>query len=249
MAPLAFSIITIFPDMFSPFMSLGVFGRAVERGDIAVDLIDPRTFTSDVHRTVDDVPFGGGAGMVFKPQPLVKSIRSARKSNPGPVVYLSPTGRPFSHETACRLSEEPGLILLCGRYEGIDQRVIDKHVDEEISIGDYVLSGGEPAALVVMDTIARLIPGTVKEPDSVEQDSFFDGLLDHPHYTRPAQFDGMHVPEVLLSGDHKRIREWREMQKLLLTLSRRPDLLAKAELTTEQETWLKQILNGIQNMT
>ncbi len=249
MAPLTFTVVTIFPDMFSPFTSLGVFGRAVDRGDIAVDLIDPRTFTRDVHRTVDDEPFGGGAGMVFKPQPLIKSIRQARKSNPGPVLYLSPAGQPFSHDRARELARETGLILLCGRYEGIDQRVIDKHVDEEISIGDYVLSGGEPAAMVIMDAVARMKPGTVKEQDSVENDSFFDGLLDHPHYTRPAEYDGLSVPEVLLSGDHKRIREWREKQKLLLTLTRRPELLAKANLTSEQKAWLKEIRDAIQKMT
>lgn len=249
MSPLTFTIITIFPDLFDPFITLGVFGKAVSRGEISVNLLDPRTFTRDAHRTVDDEPFGGGAGMVFKPQPLIKSIKTARKTNPGPVVYLSPTGRPFCHDMARRMSQEPGIVLLCGRYEGVDQRVIDKHVDQEISIGDYVLSGGEPAAMVIMDAVARLKPGTVKEQDSVEQDSFFDGLLDHPHYTRPATYDGMKVPDVLLSGDHRRIREWREKQKLLLTLIRRPDLLAGAELTAEQETWLREIRNALQNMT
>lgn len=243
-----FSVITIFPEIVEQFCDIGVFGRAVTRELIRVTTINPREFTNDVHRTVDDEPFGGGAGMVFKPQPLYHAIRDARKSNPGPVVYLSPAGNKLDHKRVLAFSRLPGITLLCGRYEGIDQRIVDHFVDEEISIGDYVLSGGEPAALVLMDAVARHRAGVVKESDSVQQDSFYDGLLDHPHYTRPAVFNGEHVPEILLSGDHARILEWRQKMKLIQTLTRRPDLLASAVLSPEQEKWLNEIRRGLKKL-
>ncbi len=248
MTPYQFSVITIMPELFEPFARTGVFGRAVAAGLLELDLINPRDFTNDVHRTVDDEPFGGGAGMVFKPQPLYHAIKTAGKRNAGPVIYLSPAGRKLDHEQVMRLSSLDGVTLLCGRYEGVDQRIIDHFVDEEISIGDYVLSGGEPAALVFMDAVARQREGVVKEKASVEHDSFYDGLLDHPHYTRPARFDGESVPDVLLSGDHKRIHEWRQKMKLVQTLTRRPDLLETADLTPEQKKWLIEIRNGLKQL-
>jgi len=241
-----FSIITIFPEFFDVFTSVGVFGRAVAAARIQVNTINPRDFTKDVHRTVDDVPFGGGPGMVFKPQPVAKAIQTARKQHDGPVVYLSPAGRPLTHDKVLELAALPGLTLLCGRYEGVDQRIVDRYVDEEISIGDYVLSGGEPAAMVVMDAVARQLPGVVKESESVEKDAFYDGLLDHPHYTRPATFSGVTVPDVLLSGDHRKIEIWRQKMKLVQTLVRRPDLLASARLSPEQRKWLNEIRDDLQ---
>ena len=242
-----FSVITIFPQMLEAFTRHGVFGRAVTGGLIQVTLIDPRDFTDDVHRSVDDEPFGGGPGMVFKPLPLYRAIRSAKKTNSGPVVYLSPAGSRLTHSRVLEYANLEGVTILCGRYEGVDQRIIDRFVDDEISIGDYVLSGGEPAATVLMDAISRQLPGVVKEEESVRQDSFFDGLLDHPHYTRPAVFDGEVVPDVLLSGDHGRIHEWRQKMKLLQTLMRRPDLLESATLTPEQKKWLIEIRNGLKH--
>ncbi|MCK5878293.1 MAG: tRNA (guanosine(37)-N1)-methyltransferase TrmD [Holophagae bacterium] len=241
MAPLNFSVITIFPELFAPFREVGVFGRGIRSGLLSLDTINPRDFTTDNYHSVDDEPFGGGSGMVFTPLPLYKSIQKSKKSTDGPVIFLTPAGTPLTHQKVVSLSKLDGLTLLCGRYEGIDQRVADLFVDEEISIGDYVLSGGEPAAIVLMDAIARQRPGIVKEAESVKNDSFFDGLLDHPHYTRPTEFNKRKVPEVLLSGNHGRIAEWRMKMKLVETLTKRPDLLINASLTPQQKKMLADI--------
>jgi tRNA (guanine37-N1)-methyltransferase len=191
-----FSVITIFPELFKPFLEVGVLGKAVKNKILEFDLINPRDFTTDNYNSVDDEPYGGGAGMVFKPYPLYKSIKKAKETNNGKVVYLTPSGKPFTSGMAKQYASNCELIILCGRYEGIDQRIIDLFVDEEISIGDYVLSGGELAAMCISDAIARNVKGVVKEKASVVNDSFYSGLLDHPHYTRPETFNGLKVPDV-----------------------------------------------------
>ncbi|MDH3588333.1 MAG: tRNA (guanosine(37)-N1)-methyltransferase TrmD [Gammaproteobacteria bacterium] len=233
-------VITLFPDMVSGWARLGVFGRAVSNGVLELSVSNPRDFTEDVHRTVDDRPYGGGPGMVMKAGPLSRTIAAALAQMPAgsPVVYLSPQGERFTQAVARELVAEPGLVLLAGRYEGIDERVIDAAVDRELSIGDFVVSGGELAAMVVADCVARLVPGVLGDPESAEQDSFSQGLLDCPHYTRPEQFDGREVPPVLLSGDHEAIRRWRLRLSLGRTWERRPDLLEGVELTDEQRELL-----------
>lgn len=236
-----FSVITIFPEMFDTFCSVGIFGRAVKNGILKFEAINPRDFTKDNYNSVDDDPYGGGAGMVFKPLPLYKSIKKAKENNKGKVVFLTPSGVPFKNSKAKEIANGNEIIFLCGRYEGIDQRIVDLFVDEEISVGDYVLSGGEPAAICLMDSIARHIKGVVKEEDSVVNDSFYDGLLDHPHYTRPEVFNGVRVPDVLLSGNHEKIKLWREKMKLIETLTKRPDLLSNLDLTKEQKKILRDI--------
>jgi len=219
-------IITIFPEIFRSVFEYGIIERACRNGQAAISIQDLREFTSDRHRTVDDRPFGGGEGMVFKPEPLAAAIRKLRGEPPaGSVIYLSPQGRALSQRTLLELSRRKHLILICGRYEGIDQRIVDRFVDEEISIGDYVLSGGEIPAMVLVDGLVRLLPGTVGHPDSVRRESFADGLLDYPVFTRPEVFEGVPVPEVLMSGDHARIERWRRAQRLEKTRRRRPDLL------------------------
>ena len=232
-----FEVITIFPAMVRAYLAEGVVGRAVERGLIDVGVHDLRDFTTDRHRTVDDVPYGGGPGMVMKPEPFVRAVRSvteARGAAPT-VILTSPQGKPFTHEDAARLSRLPCLVLLCGRYEGIDERVREALVTEEISVGDFVLSGGELPALIVLDAVGRLVPGVVGDPASLEDESFAHGLLDYPHYTRPAELEGRRVPEVLLSGHHGEIRRWRRRQAIGRTLERRPDLLERPGLDLDEE--------------
>ncbi|MEW5792607.1 MAG: tRNA (guanosine(37)-N1)-methyltransferase TrmD [Pseudomonadota bacterium] len=234
-----FDVITIFPGVVQAVLSEGVVGRAMQQGRIAVQCWNPRDFTSDRHRTVDDRPFGGGPGMVMKAEPLLAAIAAAKAANPeATIVYLSPQGRPLDQRAVEDLARRPGLILLAGRYEGVDERVIEATVDEEWSIGDYVLSGGELPALVLMDAVSRLLPGTLGHQESAAQDSFSAGLLDCPHYTRPELLDGWAVPAVLLSGDHARIARWRHKQALGRTWERRPDLLARRELTPQEEALL-----------
>lgn len=227
-----FHVLTLFPGLFDCALSYGVVGRARERGHLGVACTDIRDFARDRHRTVDDRPFGGGPGMVMRPDIVVEAVRYARARMPegAPVVHLSPQGEPLNHERVAELAALPGLTLLCGRYEGIDERALEAEVDREISIGDYVLSGGELPALVVIDAVARWQPQVLGEPSSAAEDSFADGLLDCPHYTRPQEFEGRGVPEVLLSGDHGRIRDWRHRQSLLRTAQRRPDLLEGRQL-------------------
>ncbi len=223
---LNFTVITIFPAMFDSSLGHSILKKAREKGLIKVTLVDLRDYTNDPHRSTDDTPYGGGHGMVMKPEPLAAAIEQTRNNSPGArVILLTPRGQVFDQETAQRLSQEQEVVLLCGRYEGVDERVT-AFVDEEISIGDYTLSGGEPAATVVIDAVARLVPGVLGNENSALEESFSNGLLEYPQYTRPAEFRGMKVPEVLLSGDHERIRQWRHRQSLELTHERRPELYA-----------------------
>ncbi len=237
-------IVSLFPDMVAQVAQYGVVGRAVTQGLLALDCIDPREFTSDVHRTVDDRPYGGGPGMVMKYEPLAAAIASARAALPAssPVVCLSPQGRVFDQAAARRLAKLEGFALVAGRYEGIDERLVEAAVDEELSLGDFVLSGGEIAAMAVVDAVARLLPGVLGDADSAAQDSFMAGLLDCPHYTRPEEIDGRRVPAVLLSGDHAAIARWRLKQSLGRSYERRPDLLKRLDLTDEQRELLDEYL-------
>ncbi len=244
-----FKVITIFPQFFSPMLEFGVFAKAYKKGLIGFETLDLRDFTTDNYRSVDDEPYGGGSGMVFKPVPLGKAIKKAKSSKDTKVVYLTPSGKVFNSDIAKELASEDELVFICGRYEGIDQRIVDLYVDYEISIGDYVISGGEPAAMVVIDAIARHVEGVVKETESVVKDSFYDDLLDYPHYTRPESYSGLKVPEVLLSGDHKRIELWREKMKLVETLTKRPDLLEKAKLSKMQRKLLTEIKEQLRKLT
>ena len=237
-------VVTLFPEMVSTIAEFGVVGRAQSNGLVSLDLENPRNHTSDVHRTVDDRPYGGGPGMVMKYEPLAAAIAAARERSPAgsPVVYLSPQGRVFDQATARRYAELPGLILLAGRYEGVDERLIESQVDEELSLGDFVLSGGEVAAMAVIDAVVRLLPGVLGDDESAAQESFMEGLLDCPHYTRPEEIEGRDVPAVLLSGDHAEIARWRLKQALGRTFERRPDLIDKLELTEEQQALLDDYL-------
>lgn len=237
-------VISLFPEMFKAVTDFGVTGRAVKSGRLQVTVWNPRDFTEDKHRTVDDRPYGGGPGMVMKVAPLLAAIDEAKTllGEDSKVIYLSPQGKPLTQVALGKLAQQKSLILLAGRYEGIDERLIKQQVDEEWSIGDYVLSGGELPAMVMIDGMARLLPGVLGDADSAEQDSFMDGLLDHPHYTRPEQLEGDTVPPVLLGGDHEAIRKWRLKQSLGRTWLRRPDLLTAKTLDKEQAALLKEFI-------
>ena len=238
-------IVTLFPELVNAVAEFGVVGRAVERGIVSIGCQDPRTFTEDVHRTVDDRPYGGGPGMVMKYEPLKAALTAARDCMPegSPVVYLTPQGATFDQAAATRYAALPGIVLLAGRYEGVDERLIAAEVDEELSLGDFVLSGGEIAAMAVTDAVVRLLPGVLGDDRSAVQDSFTEGLLDYPHYTRPEEIDGQRVPEVLLSGDHAKIARWRQKQALGRSFMRRPDLLENMDLTDEQQELLDEYLH------
>jgi tRNA (guanine37-N1)-methyltransferase len=235
-------VISIFPPMFQAVSDFGVTGRAIRSGLLSLRVWNPRDYTEDKHRSVDDRPYGGGPGMVLRPEPLAGAIAAARADAEGPVgvLYLSPQGRPLTHDAVTEFASRRRMILLAGRYEGVDERLLDAEVDEEWSIGDYVLSGGELPAMVLIDAVARCLPGVLGDDESAEQDSFVAGLLDCPHYTRPEIYAGQPVPEVLLSGDHERIRKWRLKQALGRTWLRRPDLLSRLQLDAEQERLLKE---------
>lgn len=239
-----FDIVTIFPRMVGEPLVEGVLGRAIERQVIDVRVHDLRDFTDDRHRVVDDVPYGGGPGMVLKPEPLFRAVDwiGRERGKPDAVVLTSPQGRRFTQTEAERLSALGHVVLLCGRYEGVDDRVREQLATEELSIGDYVLTGGELAALVIVDAVARLKPGVVGDDESVAADSFARGLLDFPHFTRPAEFAGCRVPDVLLSGHHAEIRAWRKRQAVSRTLERRPDLLAAASLDEEERKILQELM-------
>jgi len=238
-----FDIVTIFPAMIEAGVGEGVVSRGVERGLVDLAVHDLRRWTTDRHRTVDDVPYGGGPGMVMKAEPLMRAVEEIRATRgvPDSVVLLSPQGRTFTQAEAERLARLGHVVLLCGRYEGMDERVREMVATEELSIGDYVLSGGELAALVVVDAVSRFVPGVVGDEQSVAQDSFSRGLLDYPHYTRPAEIAGHRVPDVLLSGHHGDVRRWRRKAALVRTLDRRPDLIASATLDDEERGLLDEI--------
>ena len=244
-----FDVVTLFPEMFDAVTTYGITGRAKENAIYQLHTWNPRDFTEDNYRTVDDRPYGGGPGMLMLAQPLEKAITAARTRqidsgiNGGKVIHLSPQGRLLNHDVLMELCELPALVLLCGRYEGVDERLIARQVDDEISIGDYVLSGGELAAMVLIDGMVRQMPGVLGDSESASQDSFVSGLLDFPHYTRPEVYQGNIVPEVLMSGNHARINRWRLQQSLGRTWLRRPDLLAlkiKRGLTEEEKKLLEE---------
>lgn len=237
-----FDILTLFPEMFTGPLNASIIGKARASELLTVDVWNIRDYAVDKHRIVDDTPYGGGAGMVLKADVLVRAIEAVRGDTKTPVVYLSPQGRVFNQQIAAELAELPRLILLSGHYEEIDERVRQKWVDWELSIGDYVLTGGELPAMVVVDAVSRLLPGVLGDETSSQQESFQDGLLDYPQYTRPAQFRGMEVPEVLLSGHHEMIRRFRLREALRRTLLRRPDLLKRRELSTEERLILEELV-------
>jgi tRNA (guanine37-N1)-methyltransferase len=239
-------IITLFPEMFRGPFDSSIIARAQEQALVKIELHDLREWGEGRHHVVDDAPHGGGAGMVLKPGPLFEAVEAVRPlaEPPGRVVLLTPQGRLLDQSTVNELATNERLILLCGHYEGVDERVREHLVDDEISIGDYVLSGGEPAAIVLVDAVVRRLPGALGSEESLAEESHDHGLLEYPHYTRPSEFRGWPVPEVLLSGNHPEVDRWRRRQSLLRTALRRPDLLAKAELTDEERRWLEEEIEG-----
>lgn len=249
---LQFDVVTLFPAMFDAVTELGVTGRARERGLYQFVAWNPRDFAANAYRTVDDRPYGGGPGMVMMAEPLGKALRSARQRQQSAgverprVLHLTPQGRILDHALVAELAREQGLVLLAGRYEGVDERLIEQQGVEEISIGDYVLSGGEIAAMVVMDSVVRQLPGVLGDAESAVQDSFVDGLLDCPHYTRPEVYEGLAVPEVLLSGNHAAIARWRKKQALGRTWQRRPELLERRALSGEEQVLLEEFRQEMQ---
>jgi tRNA (guanine37-N1)-methyltransferase len=234
-----FEVFTLFPDVFPPYLGVGILEKAVERGLVEVAVHDIREYTHDKHRVTDDIPYGGGGGMVMKPEPLFEAVETVLGSPPeAQVVLLTPQGELFSQELAAELAAHERIGMICGRYEGVDERIREHLVTREISIGDFVLTGGELPALIVMDAVSRLVPGVLGDPEGAAKDSHASGLLEHPHYTRPFSFRGWEVPEILRSGDHGRIERWRREQSLLRTLARRPDLLDKLQLTEAERIFL-----------
>ena len=226
------AILTIFPEMFDSLLSTSILGRAVAGGLMTVEPMDIRPFSAQKHKNTDDYPFGGGAGMVMTPQPIVDAVEAARAQGyAGPCLYMSPRGKPLTQHMVRQLAQQPDLLLLCGHYEGVDQRALDLVVDGEISLGDFVLTGGELAAMAVVDAVSRLVPGVLGSSESAEEESFSDGLLEYPQYTRPREYRGLCVPEVLVGGNHAEINRWRRKQALLETRLRRPELFAAAAMT------------------
>jgi tRNA (guanine37-N1)-methyltransferase len=237
-----FDVLTLFPELISPFLETGVLGRAVKKGVVDVKLTNIRSFARGPHKVTDDRPYGGGDGMIMKPGPIIRALKSIERADGRSlVILLTPQGEPFEQSMAQELCKADQLILICGRYEGVDERVKSGQIDREVSIGDYILSGGELGALVVIDAVSRLVPGVLGGERSSEEDSFTDGLLEYPQYTRPRVFRGQEVPSVLLSGDHEKIRQWRRTQSLKRTLERRPDLLKKAQLGEEDAAILAKL--------
>lgn len=230
-------ILTLFPEMFQVF-NHSIINRAVQNEILSINTVNIRDYSANKHKKVDDYPYGGGAGMVMTPQPIVDCINAVKAVNKGKVIFLGPRGKTFNQETANELSKEEELIFICGHYEGIDERVY-KHIDEEISLGDFVLTGGEMACIPVVDSICRLIPGVLSTSESFMEESFYEGVLEYPQYTRPECFEGVSVPEVLLSGHHENVRKWRRLQSLKLTQERRPDLFKKLKLSKEDYKLLK----------
>jgi tRNA (guanine37-N1)-methyltransferase len=238
------AVVSLFPEMLAPFAEFGVVGRAVQRKLVRMATIDPRSYATDAHGTVDDRPYGGGPGMLLRVEPFATAIAAARNRVPhgSPVIFLTPQGRKFDQTVARRLATLPGMVLVAGRYEGFDERLIEMTCDEELSLGDFVLSGGELAAMAVVDATLRLLPGVLGDEQSAVEDSFSAGLLDHPHYTRPEMVEGRAVPAVLLAGDHEAIRRWRRKQALGRTSLRRPELLQGRSLTSEDRRLLDEYL-------
>jgi tRNA (guanine37-N1)-methyltransferase len=233
-------VLTLFPEFFEVLKNWSIIGRALEQGIFSLNTINIRDFSKDKHKRVDDYPFGGGPGMVMKPEPIYDAITSV-KTDKSLVVYLSPQGKVLNQQLAKELSKESHLILLCGHYEGIDNRIIENYIDMEVSIGDYVLTGGEIPAMVLIDCVVRLLPGTLSSEESYMDESHYDGLLEYPQYTRPRVFNGLAVPEILLSGDHEKIKEWRKYQALKNTFLKRPDLLEKRKLSKSELEMLERI--------
>lgn len=231
------SILTLFPEMFDVFQH-SILGRAIKNNVITIDLYNIRDYSNNKHKKVDDYPYGGGAGMVLSPQPIVDCLKSVKENNKGKVVFLGPRGKTFNHEKAMNFSKEEELIFLCGHYEGLDERIYN-YIDEEISLGDFVLTGGEMACIPIVDSICRLIPGVLSSNESFEEESFYNGLLEYPQYTRPEEYNGEKVPEILLSGHHDNIKKWRKAKSLIITKERRPDLYKKYKLTKEDIKILK----------
>jgi tRNA (guanine37-N1)-methyltransferase len=244
---LRFDVFTVFPDVLKPYLEASLLGRARQAGLLEVALHDPRDYTADRHRTTDDTPYGGGGGMVMKPEPLFAAVRSVlgEALSATPVILLTPQGRPFNQALAQEFAERERLALLCGRYEGVDERVRQGLATDEISIGDYVVTGGELPALIVIDAVARFLPGVLGDEDGAHDDSFASGLLEYPHFTRPPDFEGRRVPEILLSGDHARIAAWRRRESLARTLRRRPDLLQRAVLSAEDQRVLDELRRSL----
>jgi tRNA (guanine37-N1)-methyltransferase len=242
-----FDVFTVFPDLLAPYLAASVLGRARQAGLMEVYLHDPREFTIDRHRTTDDVPYGGGGGMVMKPEPVFRALQAVlgEALPTTPVVLLTPQGRPFRQAVALELAGHRRLALICGRYEGVDERIRQHLATDEISIGDYVVTGGELPALIVIDAVARCLPGVLGDENAAAEDSHAEGLLEYPHYTRPPEFQGWKVPDVLLSGDHARIASWRRRQSLERTWRRRPDLLERADLTPEDRRILDELRRKI----
>ena len=241
-----FEVFTLLPEVFPPYLESSIIQRALQRGLISVDVHNIRDYTHDKHHMTDDTPYGGGGGMVMKPEPVFEAVESILGSKPAcPIIMLTPQGRVFSQAVADELSRYEKIALLCGRYEGLDERIREYLVTDEISVGDYVLTGGELPALILIDAVSRLIPGVLGDPEGAIDDSHATGLLEYPHYTRPPDFRGWKVPKILLSGDHGKIEQWRREQSLLRTLARRPDLLEKATLTEKECNFLEEYKNQI----
>lgn len=244
-----FIVLTIFPDMFIPFWEHGIIKRAIDQNKISATAVNIRDYAEGRHRVTDDRPYGGGSGMVMKPEPLAGAIRAAKKQAPSSrVILLTPQGRRFNQEISRELASSEGLILVCGRYEGIDERICQDLIEDEISIGDYVLTGGELAAMVIIDAVTRLIPGTLGGTDSAEKDSFSGGVLEYPHYTRPRIFEGSEVPAVLLSGNHQEIERWRLETSLIRTFLKRKDLLESRLLSSQEINILKKWCRTIEKI-
>lgn len=237
-------ILSLFPEFFSVFTDWSIIGRAIKDNKVIVNNVNIRDFSNNKHNKVDDYPFGGGSGMLMKPEPIFEAINSVKSQN-SRIIYLSPQGRKFNQELAKELSREEHLVLLCGHYEGIDNRIIENYIDEEISIGDFVLTGAEIPAMLILDAVIRLLPGVLRSKESYIDDSHYNGLLEYPQYTRPRVFNGYSVPDILLSGNHKNIKNWREKQSLKVTLEKRPDLLDKKDLSSENQKYLDEIQNEL----
>ena len=235
-----YNIITIFPNLINSFSDTGFIKRSIKNDIININIINLREYSANKHKRVDDKTYGGGPGMVMQYKPIYDAIKNIKDS--GPIIYLSPQGEPLTQVKLKKLASEENLTILCGRYEGIDQRVVDDLVDEEISLGDYVISGGESASMVLLEGITRLIPGAVDDEESIKQDSFQSGILDHPHYTKPEEINGMKIPDVLISGNHEKIEIWRRKQALGLTWLKRPELLKNVKLSKEDDKLLKEYI-------